>query len=113
MHEMSLCEGVLKVIEEQARVQNFSVVRRVKLEIGELSSAEPDAMELCFEAVKSSSIAAGAVLEMVRTPGRGRCRNCGTEARLVHRFDPCPECGAYGLQVTDGDAMRIMELEVD
>jgi len=113
MHEMSLCEGVLKVIEEQARLQGFSNVQVVRLEIGELSTAEPEAMELCFEAVVRGSLAEGAVLEIIRVPGQGRCRSCGAEAMLKRRFDPCPQCGSFGLEVTAGDAMRIKELEVD
>ncbi len=113
MHEMSLCEGVLRVIEEQARIQNFTIVRRVQLEVGELSTVEPEAMELCFEAVVHGSVADGATLELIRTPGKGQCRKCGTESLMKHRFDPCPECGAFGLEVTGGDAMRVLELEVD
>ncbi len=113
MHEMSLCEGVLRLIQDQARLQEFSRVQVVRLEIGELSHAEPEAMELCFEAVMKGSLADGARLEIIRTKGRGRCRKCGTEAALKHRFDPCPSCGAFGLEVIDGDAMRIKELEVD
>jgi Zn finger protein HypA/HybF involved in hydrogenase expression len=27
MHEMSICEGILQVMEEQARVQNFTRVK--------------------------------------------------------------------------------------
>ncbi|MCG7980654.1 MAG: hydrogenase maturation nickel metallochaperone HypA, partial [Candidatus Thiodiazotropha endolucinida] len=29
------------------------------------------------------------------------------------RYEACPECGSYQLQVTGGDEMRIKELEVE
>jgi hydrogenase nickel incorporation protein HypA/HybF len=40
MHEMSLAEGVLQLIEDAARQQNFEKVVTVWLEIGQLSGAE-------------------------------------------------------------------------
>ncbi len=34
MHEMSLCEGVLQVLEDNARTQGYRQVKTVWLEIG-------------------------------------------------------------------------------
>ena len=34
MHEMSICEGLREVIEDQARAHNVEKVTRVRLEIG-------------------------------------------------------------------------------
>jgi hydrogenase nickel incorporation protein HypA/HybF len=39
MHEMSLAEGVLQLIEDSARQQSFRKVVTVWLEIGELATA--------------------------------------------------------------------------
>jgi hydrogenase nickel incorporation protein HypA/HybF len=51
MHEMSLCEGVLRILEEQAREQQFARVKTVWLEIGDLSSVEKEAMRFSFDVV--------------------------------------------------------------
>ena len=40
MHEMSLAEGVLQLIEDSAREQKFDKVVAVWLEIGQLSGVE-------------------------------------------------------------------------
>src|SRR5512135_876906 len=42
MHEMSLAEGVLQVIEDYAKKEGYCRVKTVKLEIGRLSGAEPE-----------------------------------------------------------------------
>ena len=42
MHEMSLCASVVDVLEEQARVQDYSRVKTVWLEVGELAGVELD-----------------------------------------------------------------------
>ncbi|MBK9160655.1 MAG: hydrogenase maturation nickel metallochaperone HypA [Nitrosomonadales bacterium] len=113
MHEMSLAEGALQIIEDAAGKQGFKRVKTVWLEIGKLSCVEPEAMRFCFDAVTRDSIANGARLEIVETPGQGRCPHCGHEMPISTLYDACPACGGYGVQVIAGDAMRVKELEVE
>lgn len=112
MHEMSLCEGVRQVIEDNAREKGYSRVKTVWLEIGALAGVEVEAMRFCFDAVMSGSIADGARLEILDTPGRAWCMQCAKTVAVSQRYDICPECGGVQLQVTGGDEMRIKELEV-
>ncbi len=37
---------------------------------------------------------------------------CGETINIAERYEPCPQCGTFELQVTGGDEMRIKELEV-
>lgn len=114
MHEMSLAEGVLQIIEDAARnPQGFARVKTVVLEIGQLSSVEPEAMRFCFDAVTRGSLAEGAKLEIIATPGQGLCLSCQKTVPLAEVYDPCPECGGYPVQPTAGTEMRVRELEVD
>src|SRR5512135_3124638 len=113
MHEMSLAESVLQIIEDSARVQNFSRVRTVTLEIGQLAAVEPEAMRFCFDAVTRGSLAEGAKLEIVETPGQGWCMECEKAVPLQEQLALCPECGGARVQVTSGNEMRVKELEVD
>jgi hydrogenase nickel incorporation protein HypA/HybF len=113
MHEMSLCEGVLQVLEEHARSQGFHRVKRVWLEIGALAGVDAQAMRFGFDAVMKGTLAQGARLEIIDLPGEAWCMPCRKSVSVQARFDPCPECGSYQLQVTGGDEMRIKELEVE
>ncbi len=112
MHEMSLAEGVIQLLEESGRSQNFSRVEKVRLEIGRLSHVEAEAMRFCFDAVSRGSIAEGAILEIEETPGRGWCHQCSKEFDYQARYDPCPHCQGYQVQIVGGDEMRVKELEV-
>ena len=112
MHEMSLAEGVLQVIEDAAQRDHFSKVTTVWLEIGQLSGVEPQAMAFCFDAVTRGSVAEGARLEIVATPGVGWCMAGAKSVPMNEVFGECPDCGGYQLQVTGGTEMRVKELEV-
>lgn len=113
MHEMSLMESVLDIVEDEARKAGTTKVKAVKLAIGELSHVEPDAMRFCFEAVTRGSIAEDAVLEIEMVPGRGWCLDCAETVALSERFGACPKCGGHGVQMTGGDDLRVAELEVE
>lgn len=113
MHEMSLAESALQIIKDEARKQGFMRVRTVWLEIGQLSCVESEAMRFCFDTVIRDSVADGARLEIVETPGLGRCAQCGSESHIAALYEACPQCGSYAMQVISGDAMRVKELEVE
>ena len=112
MHEMSLCESILQVLEDHARRQGFERVNTVWLEIGGLAGVELDAMRFGFEAVMRGTLADQARLEIIEVPGQAWCMQCGRTVPVKQRFDACPDCGSYQLQVTGGEEMRIKELEV-
>jgi len=113
MHELSLCEGVLQILEEQARVQNYRKVKTVWLEIGALAGVDIPAMRFSYEVVSRGSIAEGSVLKITTLDATAWCMQCGKNVEVKQRFDPCPLCSRYQLQTTGGDEMRITELEVE
>lgn len=113
MHEMSLAEGVLQLMEEAAQREGFRRVTTVWLEIGALSSVEPESLAFCFDAVTRGSIAEGARLEMIRVPGQGWCMACAQPVPMADQESACPRCNGYQLQLTGGTEMRVKELEVE
>jgi len=113
MHEMSLAEGVLQIVEDAARAQQFARVKTVFIEIGQLSSVEPDAMRFCFDAVTRGTLAEGAQLEVIEVAGEGMCFCCNKTVPLTALYEPCPACGGYPVQPTGGTEMRVKELEVE
>lgn len=113
MHEMSLAEGVLHIIEDAARQQGFTRVRTVWLEVGQLACVEREVLCFSFEQAAKESIADSARLEIVEVKGQGWCGHCGCHVPLPALYEPCPDCGNYQIKVTDGDQLRVRELEVE
>lgn len=113
MHEMSICQSLLNLLEEQAKSRDFATVKRVSLEIGPFAGIEIEALKFGFDVVMRGSLAEGAKLDIVETQARATCLNCGSAVELAERFDPCPNCGSHRLKVTAGEEMRIRELEVN
>lgn len=113
MHEMALAESVVQIVEAQAAAAGAEKVVVVRLAIGALSHVEPAALEFCFEAVAAGGIAAGATLEIARSPAHGRCRGCGAELAVKAYATPCPACGSYAVDISGGQEMRVKDMEVE
>jgi len=112
MHEMAICESIRQILEDQAREAGFTTVTRVKLAIGALSGVEIAALRFGFDVAMQGSVAATARLEIEEVPGQAWCMPCARAITVAARYEPCPHCGSYQLQVTGGEDMTIRELEV-
>lgn len=113
MHEMSLAQSMLQLIEDSAKANGFSRVKTVWLEIGALAGVEAEAMRFCFDMVVKDTLADGANLQIVATEGQGWCHTCGKTVPIQLRYDPCPLCGGYQVQASGGTEMKLKELEVE
>ncbi|HNQ03156.1 MAG TPA: hydrogenase maturation nickel metallochaperone HypA [Thiobacillaceae bacterium] len=113
MHEMSLAEGILQIVEDAASAQGFRRVTEVRLEIGALSGVEVEALAFCLDVVLKGSVADGARVELERLPGQGWCLGCGGAVEIQALYDACPRCGSYQVQATGGTQMRVKDLLVE
>jgi hydrogenase nickel incorporation protein HypA/HybF len=113
MHEISLIESVVALVEDERRKQDFSRVRMILLQVGALGHVEPDALRFCFDAVTRGTIADGARLKIVTVPGEGSCSACKRVVPLDDRFAACPLCGDPDVRMTAGAELRLAELEVE
>lgn len=109
MHELGLTQEVLDVVQRET--PPGARVRRVVLEIGALTAVLPDAIRFCFDICAEGTVADGAQLEIVETPGVARCKVCSLQFFVTQPFGQCP-CGNWDLLWLSGDEFCITALEV-
>ncbi len=112
MHEMSLCEGIRRVVDQAAAAPEIERVTKVRLEIGRFAGVEKDALNFAWEVVMRGSKAEGAALEIIDLPGRATCFDCVKSVDISNRLDPCPDCGGGRLLPEGGNEMRIKDMEI-
>ena len=110
MHEMSITQGIIELCLEHAEGRRIC---SLDVEIGDLSSVVPEAIEFCFEACSKDTLMEGARLSVIRVPGLGRCNDCGHETPLAELYDACRDCGSHNVMVIAGEEMRVREIEVE
>ena len=113
MHELSLAERVIEIVEGAARKAGAQQVHLIRLSVGALAHVEPETLQFCCELVSRDSIAAGARIEVLSAPGKAWCETCQTEIELEQVGMPCSHCGGFKLKITDGDQMQVLEIGVE
>jgi len=108
MHELGITQEILALVSEHSAGRK---VTRVVVEIGKLSAVLPDAVRFCFDLCSEGTVAEGARLEIIETPGRARCRTCAAELTLEQPFGRCG-CGGTDLDWLAGDELKVKEMEV-
>ena len=101
-------ESIVAAVEEKTHPARVTCVR---LQIGRLAGAIPEALRFCFEACARGTRLEGAALEIQELDGRARCESCGAEVVMSTFLDLCP-CGSADLNVWAGKELRIKEVEV-
>lgn len=113
MHELSLATDILRIVEAAAARERFARVRLLRLEVGKLAGVEVSALRFALEAIGPGSCLAQARIEIEEPDAQALCPACGETSCIDSRLDPCPACGAFGLQVRGGTQLRVVELLVD
>ena len=70
MHELAIVEDLMNTVVQSAQERKLKRVKSIKIVVGKKTSALPDSLQFCFEALSPETILAGARLEIEETPGR-------------------------------------------
>ncbi|WP_013321759.1 hydrogenase maturation nickel metallochaperone HypA [Gloeothece verrucosa] len=110
MHELGITQNIVAIVSEHAR---GVPVKRVTLEIGQLSAIMPEAIRFCFDVCCQDTVLEGATLEIVEIPGLGKCRQCGFHTGISQPFGICDRCGSAELEIVQGQELKIKEMEIE
>lgn len=114
MHEMSLIESIMNILEDEKAKRNLGRITRVTLQNGALAGVVTDSMYFAWEALSPGTEFEGCELVVVETPLKLECQ-CGTVFMPEDtRYTPCPDCGAViGHGVLEGREFLIQDIEAE
>jgi hydrogenase nickel incorporation protein HypA/HybF len=110
LHELALAEAIASIAERHAQGRR---VTRVEVEVGRLRQVVPDALAFGFELVTSGTALDGAELALEELPVRLACRACGARTEPDRFPFACEECGSLDVEVTDGEQLQVVALELE
>lgn len=106
MHEFSLAQSLMALVEEDAGQRGIRRVSRVKVVVGAWTAVLPDALTASFAilAATGGELFRGAELVITQRPATGECTQCG------HTFEvgelglaSCPRCGGVARLVSGNE----------
>jgi hydrogenase nickel incorporation protein HypA/HybF len=112
MHELSIAQEIIGIVQENLPKENGHAVKSVKLKIGKLTNILPDSLEFCFDALIRSTPLDGAKLEIVHIPVSVKCLQCQSEHEVGGVAFACPACGSSNIKMIAGDELLVSEIEI-
>jgi hydrogenase nickel incorporation protein HypA/HybF len=114
MHELSIAQSIVEVVDARATEYNAAHVKSVRLKIGEASGVVTDSLTFCFEMLASlEPTLAGAQLLIDSVPHRARCRHCAQEFSVTNFVAQCPTCEEWSSDIVSGTELQVLEMEFE
>ncbi|MCD2451707.1 hydrogenase maturation nickel metallochaperone HypA [Methylicorpusculum oleiharenae] len=112
MHELSLCDDLIRQVQLLADQHHAQNIARVTVSLGTLSGVEPVLLVQAFEILKAGTAASNARLIINTVPVRIRCDHCGREADVDPNRLICPACKSLDTQLLSGSEFILSQVEL-
>ena len=113
MHELSIAQNILDIVNEQLLANNLSKAIKISIKIGKLVAVEPEALKFCFEIITRNTKAEGSSLQVDYTPIKCMCNDCQNAYISDELNSTCPKCMGSNRKVISGNELKIMWLEAE
>ena len=115
MHELSIAQHLVQVVEAHAREAEADRVVAVDLKLGSQSHVDDDSLRFHFDLLTrdKGNLAQGAEIRVLRVPMRLRCASCGTDYTPEGADYRCPDCNGLGELQEVGDEIILESIEVE
>lgn len=109
MHEFSLAESILSAALKEAERHKAKKIKKMFIEVGELSMAGLEQLEFALKSLAEGTIAEGMNIKLYSVPGRFKCDRGHVSRISLNGMDMflglttmrCPKCGS-NLKVISG-----------
>ena len=114
MHELGIVFQIIKQVEEVAVNNNATEVKKVTLEIGEVSGVVPKYLLDCWKwAVKNrSEHMKECELQIISLKATSYCEDCEETFDTVTNGKICPKCQKQNTYLITGNEVSIKNIEV-
>ena len=112
MHELSICQALLKQVNHVATDAGCEHVEKITIAIGLLAGVEPGLIASAFAVMKSGGCAAQATLIIESVAVRVECAVCGAHSSVTANRLICSACGGYRTRVVSGRELCLLRVEL-
>lgn len=113
MHEVGLMQDTLDIVFDRAYKADASLIRTIRLRVGEDSGVAPSSLRFAFSALVQDTIAQDATLELQSVPVSCYCHACSLEFAPGDIFYECPACHKLSTDIRSGREFELVSVEVD
>ena len=113
MHELSVCQSIIKQAVAIAEQNHALAISRIELAIGPLAGVEIKLLQHAFPLAAAGTLAENAELNAAVLPLKVRCLSCSKESEVESNRLLCSYCNDWHTEVISGDEMLIKSIELE
>ncbi len=112
MHEVSLCQHLIRIVTETANERGLSDIQEVVVDVDAMACVDPAALAQAFDAIPKPDILSEAALRIEMQSSEAQCPICHRRVVVESRTQPCVHCGHWPMSpLTTGD-IRVRSVAV-
>jgi len=112
MHELSVAQEILEIVNQYVPDPKPNTVKSVKVKVGKLSNILTDSLTFCFDVITSDTPLSGVSLEVIQIPIKINCTGCNQESEIEPPVFACPICGNNQIKIISGTELWVDEIEL-
>lgn len=110
MHEISICESIIKTIEDELEEDQFQNVRGIYVKIGVLSCVDPKVLAQVFACIIKETPFSKSSLHTEFVEILVACENCKKNFKVKDYRFVCPDCDKSSSQIVEGNELTIYKV---
>jgi hydrogenase nickel incorporation protein HypA/HybF len=104
-------ESTIDIVLEKAKEYNFKTIKKITLNIGELSGVMDESLNFAFKELKKDTILEEAELYIDKIKATAYCEQCNKNYHIDHFNKLCPKCGSFAAKIVNGYELYLYAIE--
>ncbi|MDH5612819.1 MAG: hydrogenase maturation nickel metallochaperone HypA [Gammaproteobacteria bacterium] len=113
MHELSICQSLIKQVETIAQERKAQCVTLIVVGMGSLSGVDAQLLQNAYVIASAGTVAEKAELIIEHLPIRVKCNQCGSESDALPNKLVCKQCGDWQTTLLSGNELMLMSVELE
>ena len=113
MHEMSIAQEILRLIQQTAHDAKAERVKKIWLKVGAFSGIMIDSLQFGLEILAKDTLADSATINIEPIPLVVKCPSCQKEFHIEPTNFICPQCENIELEIISGEELELVSVDVD
>lgn len=118
MHEIAIVGGIIDIALDHAQKHHATEVKEVRVEVGELTSLNPEQLKFIFQTITRNTVLEGAQFRIDMVRPVIDCNQCHYHGSLrffqaLHYVLPvihCPECESTDVEILQGRDCTVKDM---
>jgi len=113
MHEMSIAQSILEIVDSESRKAGVERVEELELEIGKLAGIEYETLEFSLKVLAPGTAIEGSRMVIDKPEGKAECQDCGHGFVTDSPVTICPECRSFSCNIVSGKQLRVKSILIE